>query len=44
MTYPRAYITEAQAKRIARVAKKKKTTLKKIGQEVVTAGLKALGY
>lgn len=44
MKYPRAYITEAQVKRIAKAAKKKKATLKKIGQEVVAAGLKVLGY
>lgn len=44
MVYPRAYITEAQHKRIAKAAKKKKATLKKVSEEVVRAGLKVLGY
>lgn len=44
MKYPRITVSEKVHARVARVAKKQKTTIKDLGDKIVLAGLKALGY
>lgn len=43
-TYPRVYIKPSTHKIIKSVAKKQKTTQIAIGDKIVRAGLRALGY
>ena len=44
MKYPRVVVSEKVHARVARVAKKQKTTMKAISDKVIIAGLKVLGY
>jgi hypothetical protein len=43
-TYPRVYVKIKTKARFARAAKKEGTTQEKLGDKVVLAGLRALGY
>ena len=42
--YPRVYVSAKLHARVARAAKKEGATMKVMGDEVVKAGLKVLGY
>lgn len=44
MVWPRMYISEKTHKRVKKIAKEKKTTLKAISDKIVIAGCRALGY
>lgn len=43
-SYPRVYVSSPTLNKIRRVAKKLNVPMKAIGDKVVRAGLKALGY
>ena len=42
--YPRLYISAKTHKRVHKASKKEKETMKKFGEKVAIAGLRALGY
>ncbi len=44
MEYPRVYISVKVHARVKRAAKKEGVPMKKIGDKIVIAGLRALGY
>jgi hypothetical protein len=44
MTYPRLYVSDKTHARVARIAKKQKTTIKAISDKIVIAGIRILGY
>ena len=44
MKYPRVYVSERTHARVAKTAKKQGKTMKQLGDKIVIAGLKALGY
>lgn len=41
--YPRLYVSPQTHARVARIAKKQKTTAKALGDKIARAGIKALG-
>jgi len=44
MTYPRVYVSQKTHDRVKKIAKKNGTSMSKLGNKIVLAGLKALGY
>lgn len=44
MKYPRIYVSEKVHAKVLRAAKKQKKSMKDMGDEIVLAGLRALGF
>lgn len=44
MSYPRIYVSQPVHNKVKKVSKKLNVTMKSIGDKIVRAGLKSLGY